>query len=359
MSSEVTTTVLTEPFTETALRRAIDWVEAEWVPDPLIRWGIRRLCAQRLRERGRAGEPSAAVARRLAESPIAVHVDKANQQHYEVPPQFFRNVLGRHLKYSCAYWPDAGGDLDTAERRMLELTCARAEIDDGMDVLELGCGWGSLTLWMAEAYPACRIVAVSNSNPQRLYIEEQCGARGLRNVTVVTADANVFDTDARFDRVVSVEMFEHMRNYRLLLERIAGWLRPQGRLFVHIFSHREHAYPFETEGAANWMGRHFFTGGLMPSHDLLGRFDAHLRVEREWRLDGGHYERTSNAWLANLDRRREEVRRVLGPVYGEADVDRWIVRWRLFFLACAEMFGYDRGRQWGVSHYLFRPARGA
>jgi len=355
--SHATTTYTVEPLGELALRRVIDWVEGGNAPDPLVRWGIRRMCAQRLRDQRQAGESLDAVVRRLADNPIALHVDKANQQHYEIPPEFFRNVLGYRLKYSCAYWPKGVTTLDAAEEQMLELTCSRAEIEDGMDVLELGCGWGSLTLWMAERYPNCRIVAVSNSAPQRLHIEAECDARGLRNVAVITADANVFRTNKRFDRVVSVEMFEHMRNYRDLLARIAGWLHPQGRLFVHIFSHCEFAYPFEEDGAGNWMGRYFFTGGLMPAHQLLSRFDAHLAVERAWRLDGTHYERTANAWLANLDRRREEVRQSLRAVYGESEVDRWIVRWRLFFLACAELFGYQGGRQWGVSHYLFAPAR--
>ena len=352
-----TATPAAEPLSEVALRRAIDWVESGRIPDFLIRWGIRRMCAQRLRDQGALREETKSVALRLADSPIAVHVDKANEQHYEVPPQFFRSVLGAALKYSCSYWPHGVDDLDHAERVMLDLTCERAQLDNGMDILELGCGWGSLTLWMARKYPGSQIVAVSNSSPQREHIQAQCRERGLSNVTVLTADANVFDTEQRFDRVVSVEMFEHMRNYGLLLNKISSWLRPEGRLFVHIFSHREYTYPFEAEGAGNWMGQHFFTGGLMPSHDLLKEFDDDLSVEQEWRLDGTHYERTSNAWLQKLDEQRGEARRILLPVYGEQAVDRWIVRWRLFFLACAELFGYDEGREWGVSHYLFRPAR--
>ena len=346
-----------EPVSEAALRRAIDWVESGLIPDRVVRWGIRRMCAQRLRDQASLGEETVAIARRLADSPIAVHVDKANEQHYEVPPEFFRLVLGAALKYSCGCWPRGVDDLDRAEQWMLELTCERAQLENGMDILELGCGWGSLTMWMARNYPESRIVAVSNSNPQREHIEAACVERGLSNVTVITADANVFETEKRFDRVVSVEMFEHMRNYRLLLQRISCWLRPEGRLFVHIFSHREYTYPFEAEGAGNWMGQYFFTGGLMPAHGLLKEFGSDLCVEREWKLDGTHYQRTSNAWLQKLDAQREEVRKVLLPVYGDADVDRWIVRWRLFFLACAELFGYDSGREWGVSHYLFRPAR--
>jgi cyclopropane-fatty-acyl-phospholipid synthase len=315
------------------------------------------MCAQRLRDQRRNGESNESVARGLSQSPIALHVDDANRQHYEVPAEFFRCVLGRHLKYSCAYWPLGVDDLDSAERRMLELTCARAGLEDGMRVLDLGCGWGSLALWMAQAFPRCRVVAVSNSAAQRLHIEAECAARGVSNVSVVTADANFFAADGLFDRVISVEMFEHVRNYRRLLERISSWLRPDGRLFVHIFSHRDYAYPYEVEGAGNWMGRHFFTGGQMPSHDLLGYFGDHLVIDRAWRLEGTHYERTSNAWLANLDQRRDEVRRVLRSAYGDAEVDRWVVRWRLFFLACAELFGFQEGSQWGISHYLFAPVQ--
>jgi len=356
MESHAPTVDASATFSDVALQRAIRWVESGRVPDAAIRWGIRRMCAQRLRDLRRHDGALEHVALDLARSPIALHVDEANRQHYELPPEFFRLVLGRQLKYSCAYWPKGVDDLDTAERGMLELTCERAELEDGMRILDLGCGWGSLTLWMAQEFPHSRIVAVSNSTAQRLYIEAQCAARGLRNVTVITADANFFAGDG-FDRVISIEMFEHVRNYRLLLERIAGWLHREGRLFVHIFSHRDYAYPYEVEGAGNWMGRHFFTGGLMPAHALLARFDEHLAIESAWRLDGTHYERTANAWLANLDRQRAAVRRALQPVYGEAEVDRWIIRWRVFFLACAELFGFQHGRQWGVSHYLFAPTR--
>ncbi len=345
----------TDPLSERALRKAIELVESGVVPDPMVRWAIRRMCAQRLRDQETAGEETEAVARSLADSPIALHVDKANEQHYEVPPAFFTSVLGSHLKYSCSYWPHGVNDLDTAETKMLSLTGSRAQLEDGMNILELGCGWGSLTLWIARKYPNCRIIAVSNASSQRKYVEAECASHGFTNVKVVTADANVFDTDERFDRVVSVEMFEHMRNYGALLRRISGWLRPEGRLFVHIFSHRRFTYPFEAEGAGDWMGRYFFTGGLMPGQHLLQEFDADMTVERHWLLDGTHYQKTSNAWLANLDGHRDRVRDVLLPVYGASDVNRWIVRWRIFFLACAELFGYDQGREWGVSHYLLRP----
>ncbi len=328
---------------------AIELAERGLVPLAGLRLGVRRLLRQRLRDAA-AGPDVDELVRELAGSPVALTPEKANEQHYEVPPRFFELTLGPHLKYSGAYWPDGVHELAEAEGAMLRLSCERARLEDGQDVLELGCGWGSLTLHMARSFPNSRITAVSNSAPQRRFIEE----RAPGNVRVITADMNELELDGRFDRVVSVEMFEHMRNYRELLRRIRGWMRPEARLFVHVFCHRAHAYPYETEGADNWMGRHFFTGGLMPSLDLFERFDEHLSVEARWEVDGTHYERTARAWRENLERRRPEVTRVLEDTYGR-DAPRWYHRWRLFFLACEELFGYRDGSEWIVAHYLFAP----
>ncbi|MDA3914665.1 cyclopropane-fatty-acyl-phospholipid synthase family protein [Oleiagrimonas sp.] len=336
----------------------IGLAERGLVPDSLLRLGIRRLCAQRLREE-RDGhveqhwERFNALLEELRQSPLAIHTDAANEQHYELPPKFFELCLGKRLKYSSCYFPRGDESLEAGEDAMLRLYGERAELMDGQDILELGCGWGSLTLWMAERYPNARITAVSNSRLQRTHIEHRCRERGLDNVTVVTADVNRLSLEpARYDRVVSIEMFEHMRNYGTLLHNIGSWLKPGGKLFVHIFCHRELMYPFETEGEDNWMGRHFFTGGLMPAADTLLHFQQDLTLEHQWRLSGRHYERTSNLWLANQDARRNEVLAVLGEAYG-ADAELWHQRWRMFWMACAELFGYDHGQEWLVGHYRF------
>ncbi|HNV78674.1 MAG TPA: cyclopropane-fatty-acyl-phospholipid synthase family protein [Thermomonas sp.] len=328
------------------------------VPDALLRAGIRRMCAQRLRDE-HAGDPDAAARRNAAliaelrESPVAIHTDAANRQHYELPPGFFTRCLGPRLKYSGCYYPTGNETLAQAEEAMLALYGERAELADGQDILELGCGWGSLTLWMAQHYPNARITAVSNSAPQRAFIEAQCRERGFANVRVITCDVNRLELPAsNFDRCVSVEMFEHMRNYATLLGRIGGWLRPGGKLFVHIFCHRTLLYPFETAGDDNWMGRHFFTGGLMPAADTLLWFQDALRIEDRWLVDGTHYERTANHWLENQDARHDEVMAILREAYGDA-ARLWFQRWRMFWMACAELFGYDHGREWMVAHYRF------
>lgn len=336
----------------------INLAERGTLPDALIRLGIRRLCAQRLKEE-RHGGVEAESARRtsriamLRESPVAIETKAANEQHYELPPGFFQLCLGKRLKYSSCLFPRGDESLDQAEELMLAASCERAELRDGQRILELGCGWGSLTLWMAERYPNARITAVSNSAPQREHIEARCRERGFANVTVLTHDANTLELPAAsFDRCVSVEMFEHMRNYQTLLARVATWLAPGGKLFVHVFCHKDLMYPFEVDGDDNWMGRYFFTGGLMPAADTLLHFQRDVVLEETWRLSGRHYARTANLWLANHDARAEAVQAVLRDAYGE-QAATWNQRWRMFWMACAELFGYRGGEEWLVAHYRF------
>lgn len=330
--------------------------EAGKIPDALLRMGIRHISRRRLRDELAGGENEAERRMRgyLQEwqaGPVALVPEKANEQHYEVPPRFFELTLGRYLKYSCGLW-DAGTDtLDDAEATMLALTCERAELADGQAVLELGCGWGSLSLWMAEKYPASRIVSVSNSTPQRQWIEATARDRGLDNLTVITADINDFQIDEQFDRVVSVEMFEHCRNHQELFRRIRGWLAPGGKLFTHVFCHRTLFYPYEAKGDSDWMARHFFSGGIMPSFDYFMKAQQSLRLDSRWWLDGTHYQQTSEAWLALTDSHRDE----LVALFARDGQDGALVvqRWRMFYMAVAEFFGLDNGRQWGVGHYRF------
>jgi cyclopropane-fatty-acyl-phospholipid synthase len=341
--------------------RAIDWTEQGLVPDALVRAGIRRVIRERQDEI--AADDVEAAADRLETfvqqmtGPVAHVPDKANTQHYEVPAAFYANVLGPRRKYSACYYAPGVERLDEAEDAALSITCQRAGLRDGMRILELGCGWGSLTLWIAEHYPRSRVTAVSNSHSQRAHIVTEAARRGLRNVVVITADMNAFGCDERFERVVSVEMFEHMRNWRELFARVHDWLEPGGRFFMHVFVHRSVPYLFERRGESDWMSEHFFSGGMMPSDDLALRFQQDLALLHRWRWNGTHYARTANAWLANLDTNREQALAVLASVHGAHEATQWLQRWRMFFMACAELFGFDGGRQWFVSHYLFeRPA---
>lgn len=341
-----------------ASNRILDWTEMGLVPDNVIRLGIRRLLKERLEEINASDCEWVATSQDqfvevMDRSPVAPLPERANEQHYEVPAEFFRRVLGWHRKYSCSYWDADCSSLEQAEEAALELTVARARLRDGQSVLDLGCGWGSFSLFAAELYPNSRFTAVSNSHSQREAIVTEAERRGLRNLTVLTCDMNEFAPDDFYDRIVSIEMFEHLRNYRAMFERVSRWLKDDGRFFMHIFCHRSTAYDFVDRGPSDWMTRHFFAGGIMPSDDLPLRFQQHLSLEKRWRWDGRHYEKTANAWLQNMDAQKDDIMPILVSTYGAANAQQWWMRWRIFFMACAELFGYADGQEWWVTHYLF------
>ena len=337
------------------LAAATGAIERLPLPDAATRAGIALLVNRTGRKLDQAppdSEPD--FARAMAARPIACTPDAANAQHYELPAEFFGAVLGARRKYSCCLYADPSDTLDQAEARAIEETATHAGLEDGQRILELGCGWGSLSLWMAEAFPRAAITAVSNAAAQRRFIEAEARRRGIANLRVLTADMNEFEPNGRFDRVVSVEMWEHMSNWHALLARVHGWLEPGGRLFLHVFSHRSAPYAFDPEDATDWIARHFFTGGIMPSHGLIRELDQHFTLAADWRWSGTHYQRTARYWLARFDANQPAIAPILAEVYG-ADAALWRRRWRLFFLATAGLFGARDGNDWGVSHYLLAP----
>ena len=325
--------------------------EQGFIPDVFIKTAVRFITKKRLNESG-IYENKINVIKSISQGGIAEKTDDANEQHYEVPPAFFENVLGKHLKYSSGYWPDGVNSLDDSEESMLELSFERAQLADGDSILELGCGWGSLTCYMASKLPNSKITAVSNSKDQKEHILNRCKNQGLDNIEVITADMNDFGTENKYDRVVSIEMFEHMRNYKKLLSKISSWLHDDGKLFIHIFTHQSVVYPFENQGEADWMAREFFSGGMMPSHDLLLHFQDDLIIDDVWSMSGTHYEKTSLAWVNKMDANKDSIMKIFSKTYGD-DAKLWFQRWRIFFMSCEKLFGYNNGSEWGVSHYRF------
>lgn len=336
-------------------------LEKDLLPDWMIRLGIRSLLKKRLKDEEpiagqRLEDKTQALISAMNSSPIAVNTQEANEQHYEVPSYFYELVLGDYLKYSCGWWGDGIQNLNDAEKAMLDLTLQRAGIEDGMDVLELGCGWGSLSLYATQKFPHVRWTSVSNSATQKRYIESGIKCKSIQNLNVITADMNVFDTEKKFDRVVSVEMFEHMRNVNMLMGKVSNWLKEDGRLFIHIFTHNKYSYLFEGKSESDWMSRYFFSGGMMPAEDLYSRVSTHLTEEKRWNVNGRHYQRTAEAWLENQDKNKTEILRLFGETYPKGEATKWFSYWRIFFMSCAELWGYKQGTEWGVTHYLFKKA---
>ncbi|MDG2252077.1 MAG: cyclopropane-fatty-acyl-phospholipid synthase [Methylophilaceae bacterium] len=333
--------------------------EKNLLPDTLIRYGIRSLLKKRLHSLSKGTSEERQKIKQnfinaMDESPIALVPELANEQHYEVPAEFYNLCLGLNKKYSSCYWDKKTNNLDQAEKLALKKTCNHANLKDGLSILELGCGWGSLTLWMAKHYPKSSITAVSNSSSQRTYILSQAKLRKLKNIEVITCDMNIFKTNKKYDRIVSVEMIEHMRNHRKLFANISRWLNPKGKFFMHIFVHKSQPYLFEVEDKDDWMSQYFFSGGMMPSEDLPLHFQDKIKIEKQWTWSGNHYENTANAWLKNIDKNNIKAIQSLESVYGKNDAKKWLQRWRIFFMACAELWGFNDGDEWRVSHYLFK-----
>ena len=341
------------------IKKLITLAEKGLVPDVLIRFGIRYLLAKRIKSLVSIDEQKnlhnkEAFIKAMDDSPIALVPDLANEQHYEIPAEFYDLCLGSNKKYSSCFWEKNTSNLDEAEDISLKLTAEHANLEDGMSVLELGCGWGSLSLWMASNFPNASITSVSNSASQKKYITIEAKKRGLTNLEVITCDMNDFSTTKKYDRVISVEMIEHMRNHRRLFERIKNWLKPKGYFMMHIFVHKSQPYLFEVQDDDDWMSQYFFSGGMMPSDDLPSKFQDYLTLENKWQWSGQHYEKTANAWLKNIDTHKSIALKVLDGIYGKNESVKWLNRWRIFFMACAELWGYKGGDEWFVSHYLFK-----
>lgn len=329
-------------------------IENGSLPDFLIRLGIRGLLKDKLKELSDLGPAHKDFfLQSLERSYIAIHEDQANSQHYEVPTEYFKYCLGKNLKYSCALY-EGTRDLDIAEEKMFDLVIERAQIEDGQSILELGCGWGSLSLYLAKRFPNSKIVALSNSKTQKQFIDFQILDRKLSNLEIRTANIKEYQTDERFDRIVSVEMFEHMRNYTELLNKIYSWLSENGKLFVHIFCHKEYCYPYEVKDETDWMSKYFFTGGIMPSFDIFEKVQSRFQLEKKWAVNGNHYFKTCEDWLSNMDKYENEIMLIFNECYPKGEAKKWFNYWRVFYMACGELFKFNRGEEWFVGHFLLR-----
>mmetsp|Transcript_30343 Transcript_30343/g.58317 ORF Transcript_30343/g.58317 Transcript_30343/m.58317 type:complete len:365 (+) Transcript_30343:106-1200(+) len=348
------------PVYDLAFRSFMRIVEANLVPDFIIRRGVRLLLQTRIDMEHKGGvEPRQrwfmSLVEGLKKRNIAEQTMAANEQHYEVPTEFYRYCLGNNFKYSCCLYNSKLDGLTKAEEAMLDLYCERAQLQNGQNILELGCGWGSLCLWIATKYPKSKVTAVSNSKTQKDHILAEAAKRNIKNLEIITADINEFSPPkpGSYDRIVSIEMFEHMKNYKELMYRISMWLKAGGMTFIHIFVHKEFLYHFEVQTEDDWMAKYFFTGGTMPSAHTLLYFQEHLKIVDHWNVNGRHYAQTSEDWLANMDKHKKEIMPILASTYGAHQQTKWFVYWRLFYISVAELFAWDNGNEWFVCHYLF------
>ncbi|AZZ38289.1 SAM-dependent methyltransferase [Bdellovibrio sp. qaytius] len=346
---------------ESVVKLVVRGIDKGLVPDPIIRLGIRNLLKQRLKDMHEQDSKAGGHfinthANLLRESPLAIMTKQANEQHYEVPTKYYELCLGQHKKYSSCYWDESTTTLEQAEQKALDISIERAEIKDGMRILELGCGWGSLSLELARRFPNSPVTVVSNSTTQKQFIDSKAKERGFKNLTVLTRDLGKEENynfgDEKFDRVMSIEMMEHLRNYEKFFSLVSKAMKSDAKMFVHIFTHKTTPYYFETEGEDNWMGKYFFSGGQMPARNLFDQFNKNLTVSQKWDWNGTHYQKTLEAWLEKMDQNEDQVRVLFKNTYGAENVELWVNRWRVFYMACSELFGFNGGNEWAVTHYL-------
>ena len=326
------------------------------IPDWILRRGVRSQGKERLNMMNKVDSTKeySKFINEASTGNIAVNTDDANNHHYEVDSEFFKYCLGKNLKYSCCFWDENTLDLDAAEDNMLEIYSKRAEITDGMNILDIGCGWGSLSLFLAQKYPKSEITGVSNSSSQKIFIDSVASERNISNLNIITRDINDFRTEEKYDRILSIEMFEHTKNTKKLMNLINDWLNPNGLFFMHVFAHKENPYYFDRDQKNAWMAKYFFTGGMMPNHNLFKDLKSNLEYQKSWILSGEHYERTSNAWLDKMDQNKSKILSLFERSNSSSVAKRKFHFWRLFYIACAEIFGYDNGNEWVVSHHLFK-----